>query len=261
MSRPARFLLVAVTAAATFACGSQSSGTAPSATPSAPPTAVGQKAPALLSGLLAAGNNRVDFLKLGQSGSAITGTRKYLEYVPSSPTHVSQGADPVSGSIQGGTVQLTISGVTEKGTVNSDGSLTIPVHQADGTVVVEHFLGATVGDYDLAIAPLQALVAEWSTAYWIQQAQASCILTVGAVGTHDVRIYVAAGGKQTCEAANLLGYTQTTTYLAGATVLCVGTGASGGVPVAVADNPGQAVTSNICAEVNAGTFPAARAPA
>jgi hypothetical protein len=182
----------------------------------------------------------------------------YYTYSSSSSPHASEGTDDVSGFVQGTSVQLTIGSSTYTGSLNANGSLDLSVQNTDGSISVDDFTPATVDAYNAAIAPLQQLAEQWDNAYWGTQAAKACILTVG---THDVRVFVGAGGAATCRGATSLGYTEVTTYIQTDSVLCLGTASPGGVTVAVADDGGDYYGGAICQDVNDGTFPSVAPPA
>ncbi len=234
----------------TTAGGVSSPSGAPSDTPLAPST------PGLPPGLLAATSSYAEFLQLIQTGSQISGTETYYDYEPSDTGHLAQGVDDVSGFVSGTQVQLTIGSGTYTGVLDSDGSLALSVTQSDGSIGIEQFEPATIAEYNQALGPIQALLQEWHLSYWVPSASLSCTL---ADGTHDVRVFVGEGGGAICSQAVADGYTEVTTYVTTDGVVCFNNDQNG-VALAVADDGGQALASDICPAVNEGDFPAGSAP-
>jgi hypothetical protein len=209
---------------------------------------------------MAVGPQWVEFLQLVQTGSSVSGTETWYEYTGSATPNT--GTSLVSGFVEGSTVQLTIGSGVYTGVLAADGSVTLAIPQPDGIIGNATFIIHTISDYNSMVASLQPETEEWSAEYWGTQASLACILTVG---SHDVRIFVAAGpaGSQACSTAVSLGYTTTTNYFQQEPIVCVG-GAlpvnGHSVSVAVGDDGTQAFASNFCPEVNAFTFPTAPAP-
>ncbi len=215
------------------------------------PTSPSPRQATLPPGLLTTSPDRVDFLSLLQAGASFTGTDTFYEYSATSTGHVISGTEPVTGLIQGTSVQMTVGQrAAWTAVLGTDGALTAEVPQADGSIATAVFNPAGISDYNAAIAPIQARVAQWSTSYWGTQAAKACSLTVG---YHDVRVFVSQGGGQVCTAAPSYGYTVVTTYVQAGTVICVGT--AGGVTVAVAYTGGQYYGGIACQDIKAGTFP------
>ncbi len=225
-----------------------------SGTPSATPLAT--STPGLPPGLLASTSSYAEFLQLIQTGSQISGTETYYDYEPSDTGHLAQGVDDVSGFISGTQVQLTIGSGTFTGVLDPDGSLALSVTQSDGSIGIEQFVPATIDEYNQALGSIQALLQEWNLSYWVPSTSLSCTL---ADGSHDVRVFVAEGGGAICSQAVADGYTEVTTYVTTDTVVCFNNDQNG-VALAVADDGGQALASDICPSVNAGDFPTASAP-
>lgn len=167
-ARPWRLVVLCFGALTMAACGATTTpgplhATTPdaaTATPTATPLAT------LPPGLLASGADWVDFLQVIQTGGSVSGTFTYYEYQPQGTSHVAQGVDDVSGFITGMQVQLSIGSATYTDTLTADGSLELSVTESDGTISVEDFVPASIGQYNLDVAPIQSLVQEWTVSYW-----------------------------------------------------------------------------------------------
>ncbi len=206
-SRTGLAVLAAVIALLVVACGSGAqaspgSSTAPmptasthvlaSAMPTAIPTAAATAVPVssasaptvveLPSGLLATAQNGVAFLQWTQTGTSVIGSLTQVTFEASGASPQHQVID-FSGVISGDSVTLTLAGgETINGTALltgqfSNGQFTLAEPEADGTIGTLVFAPATVGDYNNAVASLEAdraAIAERQL-----DAQASCSVEVG----------------------------------------------------------------------------------
>jgi hypothetical protein len=246
----ARGLLAGAVIGVLSACGTAASGSLhPQSATVTPASSV------IPSGLLASGSTSADFLQITQAGNSVSGTETYYQYDQDSSGSVyaiapqaSTGTEAVSGIVEGTAVQLNIGTDTYTGSLNADGALDLEIPQSDGSLSVQHFVPATIDDYNAAIAPLQTEAAEWTDEYWEQTN--TCELTYPNV---DVSVFIGTGGESTCTAAMTAGWEQSTAAPTG-DVTCFH--AADGTEIAIAPGIiGDLSADNLCSELSSGTWP------
>ncbi|MHB8488858.1 MAG: hypothetical protein ACYDC4_06695 [Candidatus Dormibacteria bacterium] len=216
------------------------------------------------------------FVQLTVAGNSLSGT---FDVATLNGTQVQTEHEALSGSESGQSVTLTFAGglgttTNVSGGISGD-TLVLNIPQSTGQIASATFAPSDVNAYNDALSALQAQaaaqsqaavqasaaaasqLADWITAHWETPAEmaavtsaSACVLTVG---SHDVRVFVAAGGGAVCAAAPQYGWSAVTTYAEHDSVICVGT--VDGVTVAVTDSGGAYYGGIACQDIKAGSFP------